>query len=338
MNLEDPSPSPRTLEHRLLRLLQAVRDTKDTSARAELNMLLRDIPEARPIMARLMVDEQTLISRLRDDVIVELLEPTRAQQTTPPMRSRWLAWRPLTAMTAGVVFGLFGASVLLGFGPGGRWTEKVTSLFRESFESGPTPLMTGVPQQLNQWSGDLSEVVGEQQGVKPAHGTKMIRMLRADFEGKSAAKLNTYGDLMKIVDVRPFTRETNGGEVVLSASALFNAANFPEAERYDGVVTLYAVDEIGYTEKNLLNESLAHSCSGPGLSLDRNPATWESATARLQLPAGTHFVVVKVSVLRWTKNKESLSTLPNPVNFSGHFVDDVRSSIHIRKIASNQRD
>ena len=338
MNLEDPSPSPRTLEHRLLRLLQAVRDTQHTSARAELNMLLRDNPEARPIMARLMVDEQALISRLREDGIVELLEPAPTHKTAPRMRTRWFAWRPLTAMTAGVVFGLFGASVLLGFGPGGRWTEKVTSLFVESFESGPTPLMTGVPQQLNQWSGDFSEVVGEQQGVKPAHGTKMIRMLRADFEGKSVTKMNTYGDLMKIVDVRAFTRETNGGEVVLSASALFNAANFPEAERYDGVVTLYAVDEIGYTEKNLLNDSLAHSCSGSGLSLDRNPATWESATARLQLPAGTHFVIVKVSVRRWTKNKESLSTLPNPVNFSGHFVDDVRSSIHVRKIASNQRD
>jgi hypothetical protein len=338
MNLEDPSPSPRTLEHRLLRLLQAVRDTQDTSARAELNMLLRDNPEARPIMARLMVDEEALISRLREDGIVELLEPAPTHKTAPRMRTRWLAWRPLTAMTAGVVFGLFGASVLLGFGPGGRWTEKVTSLFVESFESGPAPLMAGVPQELNRWSGDLSEVVGEQQGVKPAHGTKMIRMLRADFEGKSAAKLNTYGDLIKIVDVRAFTRETNGGEVVISASALFNAATFPEAERYDGVVTLYAVDEIGYTEKNLLKDSLAHSCSGPGLSLDRNPATWESATARLQLPTGTHFVVVKVSVRRWTKNKESLSTLPNPVNFSGHFVDDVRSSIHVRKIASNQRD
>jgi hypothetical protein len=338
MNLEDPSPSPRTLEHRLLRLLQAVRDTQHTSARAELNMLLRDNPEARPIMARLMVDEQALISRLREDGIVELLETAPTHKTAPRMRARWFAWRPLTAMTAGVVFGLFGASVLLGFGPGGRWTEKVTSLFVESFEGGPAPLVTGVPQQLNQWSGDFSELVGEQQGVKPAHGTKMIRMLRADFEGKSVTKMNTYGDLMKIVDVRAFTRETNGGEVVLSASALFNAANLPEAERYDGVVTLYAVDEIGYTEKNLLNDSLAHSCSGPGLSLDRNPATWESATARLQLPAGTHFVVVKVSVRRWTKNKESLSTLPNPVNFSGHFVDDVRSSIHVRKIASNLRD
>jgi hypothetical protein len=338
MNLEDPSPSPRTLEHRLLRLLQAVRDTQDTSARAELNMLLRDIPEARPIMARLMVDEQALIGRLREDGIVELLEPAPRHKTSPRMRTRWFAWGPLTAMTAGVVFGLFGASVLLGFGPGGRWTEKVTSLFVESFESGPVPLVTGVPQQPNQWSGDFSELVGEQQGVKPAHGTKMIRMLRADFEGKSLTKLNTYGDLMKIVDVRAFTPETNGGEVVLSASALFNAASFPEAERYDGMVTLYALDEIGSTEINLLKDSLAHSCNGLGLSLDRNPTTWESATTRLQLPAGTNFVVVKVSVRRMPKNKEPLSTLPNPITFSGHFVDDVRSSIHVRKIASNQRD
>lgn len=336
MSFEDPTASPRTLEHRLLRLLQAARDTQDASARAELNMLLRDIPEARPIMARLMVDEQALISRLRDDVIVELLEPTRAQQTTLPMRSRWLAWRPLTAVAAGILFGLFGASMV--FGGGGRWTEKVTSLFWESFESGPAPSVTGVPQQLNQWSGDFSELVGEQQGIKPAHGTKMIRMLRADFEGMSVTKLNTYGDLMKIVDVRPFTRETNGGEVVFSASALFNAATFPEAERYDGVVTLYAVDEIGSTEKNLLKNSLAHTCNGLGLSLDRNPTTWESATARLQLPAGTHFVILKVSVRPMPKNKEPLSTLPNPITFSGHFVDDVRASIHVRKVVSDQRD
>ena len=337
MNLEDPSPSPRTLEHRLLRLLQAVRDTQDTSARAELNMLLGDNPEARPIMARLMVDEQALISRLREDGIVELLEPAPTHKTAPRMRTRWLAWRPLTAMTAGVVFGLFGASVLLGFGPGGRWTEKVTSLFVESFESGPAPLVTGVPQQLNQWSGDFSELVGEQQGVKPAHGTKMARVLRSDFEGKISSKRNFQGDLMRVVDVRPFSREINGGEVVMSASALFNAAPFPEAERYDGVVTLYALGELGSTEKTLLEDSLAHSY-GLRPSLDRDPGTWEQATSRLQLPAGTEYVILKVSVRRWPKDKESQSSLPSPVTFAGHFVDDVRASIHVRKVVSDKRD
>jgi len=337
MNLEDPSPSPRTLEHRLLRLLQAVRDTQDTSARSELNMLLRDIPEARPIMARLMVDEEALISRLREDSIVELLEPAPTHKTAPRMRARWFAWRPLTAMTAGVVFGLFGASVLLGFGPGGRRQEKVVTLLQESFESGPAPLVTGVPQQLNQWSGDFSELVGEQQGVKPAHGTKMARVLRSDFEGKISSKRNFQGDLMRVVDVRAFSREINGGEVVMSASALFNASPFPETERYDGVVTLYALGELGSTEKTLLEDSLAHSY-GLRPSLDRDPGSWEQATSQLQLPAGTEFVILKVSVRRWPKDKESQSSLPSPVTFAGHFVDDVRSSIHVRKIASNLRD
>ena len=337
MNLEDPSPSPRTLEHRLLRLLQAVRDTQDTSARAELNMLLRDIPEARPIMARLMVDEQALISRLREDGIVELLEPAPTHKTAPRMRARWFAWRPLTAMTAGVVFGLFGASVLLGFGLGGRRQEKVTSLLAESFESGPAPLVTGVPQQLNQWSGDFSELVGEQQGVKPAQGTKMARVLRSDFEGKVSSKRNFQGDLMRVVDVRPFSRQINGGEVVMSASALFNAAPFPETERYDGVVTIYALDALGSTEKTLLEDSLAHSY-GLRPSLDRDPGTWEQATSRLQLPAGTEFVILKVSVRRWPKDKESQSALPSPVTFAGHFVDDVRASIHVRSTTPAQRN
>ncbi len=337
MNFEDPSSSPRTLEHRLLRLLQAARDTQDASARAELNMLLRDNPEARPIMARLMVDEEALISRLREDGIVELLEPAPTHKTAPRMRTRWFAWRPLTAMTAGVVFGLFGASVLFGFGPGGRRQEKVTSLLVESFESGPAPLITGVPQQVNQWSGDFSELVGEQQGVKPAQGTKMARVLRSDFEGKVSSKRNFQGDLMRVVDVRPFSRQINGGEVLMSASALFNAAPFPETERYDGVVTIYALDALGSTEKTLLEDSLAHSY-GLRPSLDRDPGTWEQATSRLQLPAGTEFVILKVSVRRWPKDKESQSSLPSPVTFAGHFVDDVRASIHVRNTTPAQRN
>jgi hypothetical protein len=337
MNLEDPSSSPRSLEHRLLHLLLAVRETQNPSARAELNMLLRENAEARPIMARLMVDEQALISRLREDGIVELLEPTRTPKPAPRIRTRWFARRPIMAMSAGILFGLFGASVLLGFGLGGLWPEKVIVLLQDGFEQGPAPLMTGVPQQLNQWSGDFSELVGEQQGVRPAHGTKMIRMLRSDYEGKISSKRNFQGDLMRIVDVRPFSREINGGEVVLSTSALFNAAPFPETERYDGVVTIYALGELGSTEKTLLEDSLAHSY-GLRPSLDQDPRTWEQANSRLQLPTGTEYVIVKVSVRRWPKDKESQSSLPSPVTFAGHFVDDVRAMIHVRKLTPTPRN
>ena len=337
MNLEDPSSSPRSLEHRLLRLFLAVRETQSPSARAELNMLLRENAKARPIMARLMVDEQALISRLREDGIVELLEPTRTPKPAPRIRTRWFARRPIMAMSAGILLGLFGASVLFGFGVVGRSSEKTITLLQESFEGGPPPLVKGVPQQVDLWSGDFSELASLQQGVKPAQGTKMIRVLRSDYEGKPSPKRNFQSDLMRVVDVRPFAREINGGEVVLSTSALFNAAPFPETERYDGVVTLYALGELGSTEKNLLTDSLAHSY-GIRPALDRDPATWEQAATRLQLPAGTEYVILKVSVRRWPTEKESQASLPSPVTFAGHFVDDVRASIHVRSTTPNQRN
>ena len=157
MNPDDSSSSHRSLEQRLLHLLQAVRDTHDTSARAELNTLLRENADARSTMARLMVDEQALISRLRDDSIVALLEPAPKAETPLRTSTRWFAWRPLTAAAAGLVIGLFSASMVFGFGA--RSVERVISLLQESFESGPAPMVKGIPQDVNLWSGDYSEVV-----------------------------------------------------------------------------------------------------------------------------------------------------------------------------------
>ena len=335
MNPDDSSSSHRSLEQRLLHLLQAVRDTRDTSARAELNTLLRENADARSTMARLMVDEQALTSRLRDDSIVALLEPAPAVETPLRTSPRWFAWRPLTSAAAGLVIGLFSASMVFGFGV--RSLEKVVSLLQESFESGPAPLVQGIPQEMNLWSGDYSEIVEKYEGVKPAQGTKMVRVLRSDFEGKASSMPNRQGDLSRVIDVRPFMREANGGEIVMTLSALFNAAPFPDSQRYDGVVTLYALGELGSTEESLLEDTLAHS-QGWCRSLDRDPSTWESASARLLLPTGTEFVMLKVSFRRWPKGSEDQPSLPDLMTFVGHFVDDVRASIRIRHTAPHQQN
>jgi hypothetical protein len=329
MKHDDSSSSHRSLEQRLLHLLQVVRDTHDTSARAELNTLLRENADARSTMARLMVDEQALISRLRDDSIVALLEPAPKAETPLRTSTRWFAWRPLTAAAAGLVIGLFSASMVFGFGVS-RSLEKVVLLLQESFESGPAPLVTGIPQELNVWCGDESELVETYEGMKPAQGKKMVRVLRSDFAGRVSSKPSQHGDLMRVVDVRPFLRDANGGEVVMTVSALFNAAPFPEAERYDGVVTLYALGQLGSTEENLYEEALALS-HGECRSLDRDPTTWQSASTRFLLPTGTEFVMMKMSFRRMPKGSELQSSLPDPVIFAGHFVDDVRASVTIRK-------
>ena len=251
-------------------------------------------------------------------------------------RTRWFSWRPLTAAAAGIMVGMFCTSVVFGFGVV-RSLERVVSLFQESFESGPAPLMTGIPQEVNLWSGDYSEIVERYDGVKPVQGTKMARVLRSDFEGKTSSKPSVQGDLMRGVDVRPFLREANGGEVVFTLSALLNTAPFLEAERYEGAVTLWALGPQLPTEESLMDDALAHSV-GLCRPLDRDPATWQRASTRLLLPPGTERVLLKVSFSPMSASGKSQSPLPDHVTFAGHFVDEVRASVNIRKAAPNQRN
>ena len=162
----------------------------------------------------------------------------------------------------------------------------------------------------------------------------MARVLRSDFKGKTSPKPSKQGDLMRVVDVRPFLREANGGEVVITLSALFNAAPFPDAEHYDGLVTLWALGSQFPTEENLMDDALAHSV-GLCRPLDHDPATWQSASARLLLPPGTERVLLKASFSPMPANGKSQSPLPDYETFAGHLVDDVRASVSIRNAASN---
>jgi hypothetical protein len=326
---QDPAVS---WEQRLLPLLENVRCGRDARARTELNALLRENSAARAVMARLLVDEQALIGRLRDDGILALLEPTASGgEAAPEILPRWLSRRSLAAAAAGIALGMFCTSMLFAYvAPS---IGKGIDLFRESFEAGPAPLVSGVPPAPEQWSGDYSETVPEQSGVKPAHGTKMVRLLRSDYDGRLTPRPSRQGDLMRVVDVRPYLRGALDGEAVLTLSALFNAGSFPKSESYDGMVTVYALgartDLRGATEDTIREEALAFSL-GVSSSLDRDAGTWQPASTRLLLPPGTEFVLLKVSFRRVAAQGESTSSLPDAITFPGHFVDDVRASLRIR--------
>jgi hypothetical protein len=86
-----------------------------------------------------------------------------------------------------------------------------------------------------------------------------------------------------------------------------------------------------------MEDALAHSV-GMCRPLDRDPATWQSVSTRLLLPPGTEMVLLKVSFSPKPDSGESLSQAPTHVSFAGHFVDDVRASVSIRKPVSNRRN
>lgn len=234
-------------------------------------------------------------------------------------RPVWLQWRPLAAAAAGIVFGILCTSVVFAYVA--PLAGKMVKLLQESFESGPAPLVTGVPVVPGRWSGDYSEVVGEQQGVKPEHGQRMLRFLRADYEGKANAG-GYVADVQQLIDLRPYQREFADGGAVLQLSAGFNAFEFPASESYGGLMSLHALDAEMVTsgfmdDRQMLNAESLAMASSSRLLLDRSPATWQRLTTELRLPPNTEFLLIRVGVTHVTKAQRRSE-------FDGHYLDDVR--------------
>jgi hypothetical protein len=221
------------------------------------------------------------------------------------------------------VCGIFCTSVVFAYvGPS---LGKVLPLLQDSFESGPSPEVTGMPREIGKWSGDFTEIVGGQQGVKMATGQKMLRFLRADFEGKAKPEGSYISELYQLVDVRGYRREFGDGGAVVQLSAVFDAMVFPEGENFTASVSLYALDSEGTTalrdnsSDNLAGKSLAMACSN-STRLDRDPKTWQSASAELRLPANTDFLLLRLFVVHTNPS-------PRRGTFGGHYLDDVRLTL-----------
>jgi hypothetical protein len=194
---------------------------------------------------------------------------------------------------------------------------------QESFESGPGPLVSGVPIEPGHWSGDYSAIVSEQQVAKPVSGEKMLRFLRADYEGRSIPSSHS-SDVFRLVDVRPYRREFADGGAVVQLSAVFNAAPFPEDENFSATLTIFALDaslvgtEMLKAENVLSTESLAFSRSTK-VVMDRDPTTWQKVSNELRLPPGTDYLMLRMGMSSDTKSQDKRRD-----SFAGHFADKVQ--------------
>jgi hypothetical protein len=243
--------------------------------------------------------------------------PTFQTKTRPG----WLTWQPFTAAAAGIVLGMICTSVLFAYVA--PLFGKVTTLLEDGFESGPAPLVTGVPVEIARWGGDYSEVVGEQREVRPAVGQKMLRFLRGDYEGKEIPSSHS-SDVFRLVDVRPYRHEFADGGAVVQLSAVFNAIAFAEDENYGATLTLFALDarlveDWGVKGENALStESLAFSRSTK-VVMDRDPSTWQRVSNELRLPPGTEYLLLRMGMSNDTKSPDIRKD-----SFAGHFADKVQ--------------
>jgi hypothetical protein len=307
---------PNSLDHQLLSLLQAVRDTQDASARTALNELLRTDTSARAAMARLMVDEQALMTRLRDDSIVSLLE-SKPSGVQPGMTrtQRWYAWRPLTAAAAGIVFGMLCTSVVFGYVAQRMGVQKTPlSVFNSSFEEDKHMLEDGLPGQIGQWGVDAAQIVAAEASVTPFKGEHMMRL-----EAIPREKLvkNHTSRVYQLIDLRSLPSIQGETEVEVAASFCGTQSNV--SSRY--LIRAIVLDEPPeLVAKNFWPKAESDGAVSESQRFDTVPGDsgWHTYSMKLRLPPGSQ----TLSLIFGAVPPEDAS---KPVLV--HYLDDVQVSL-----------
>jgi len=318
-------------------LIHAFLDGRATDAEVDrLNELLLADPAAREEYVRLAdvhsclaVDEQLWVEPARRTAHADRGTPN------PLVRPRAsLLGHPLPAAVVGLAVGLLGAS--LAFGYVAPLFLHMATLVNESFESGPAPISLGMPSKPGVWSGDLSTIVGPWQGVTPYSGDRMLRLLRADYPGKSrqetdpSRRVSHVADQWQLIDLRPHKADLAARGYVARLSAAMNAADFPGSETYRCSFSIHALD--AETAENLVTDD-PHGLSDASLAvvhatnalLDRDPRTWQIEGCELPVPADASYLMVRVAVMHAFEQRRE--------DFPGHFIDDVKLTLNSTGIA-----
>ncbi|MFI4876009.1 MAG: hypothetical protein ACIALR_11745 [Blastopirellula sp. JB062] len=201
-----------------------------------------------------------------------------------------------------------------------------TSLLYEDFESGVAPKTSGMPAEPGYWSGDFSEVVASHQGVQPPSGDKMLRILRADYEGKPDPEGSYCGDLLRLIDLRPYRKQIGDGNALVSATALFNTSLLPSNEEYRYSVGIIALPAEAAQDAAMLVAPMAERYSlamtRENLPLDYDPTTWQQGYSELKLSPDVDFLLIHISVT-YGHSPDSIRR----ISFAGHYIDDIHVTL-----------
>jgi hypothetical protein len=241
--------------------------------------------------------EERLGGLAEPDVDIEMA----VMATLRDRRSRWPAVSPpWLAAAAGLVIGLFGASVVWAFAhPKAMATaSRLLSLIDGSFEKGEGTIASGLPTTFGVWSGDRSEIVTGPE-ADPVEGKGVLRFVEAERE----PALPDYGaascDVYQLVDLRSLKSEGTTAETTLELSVRFRDGRLEQGETVKFFARIYLFTgspgslaaEWPITQKEALASASGGFDSGGG-----TPAAWLPVTTRVLMPEQADFAVVHLLV------------------------------------------
>lgn len=224
-------------------------------------------------------------------------------------RSLWFQWRPLMAAAAGLVIGLFSASVVFGFVVQ-RGVEKRTpvAVFEPGFESAQMLLANGFPGGPGQWSGDAAHVVAAENGVPTKEGKFMLRL-----EPLSKGVPRIY----QVLDLQSLPSAAGGESREIEVSASFATAGAEASVRY--VIRAFAVTEAPENLDAALVDPREEAIALVTRGVDVMPGTkgWQTFSVKIQVPRAARSLVLFFGV----------RTPDKAARTSPHYLDDVRVSL-----------
>jgi hypothetical protein len=227
--------------------------------------------------------------------------------TTHP--SVWRQWRLLTAAAAGLLIGLFSASMVFGFVVQ-RGVEKRTPLavFEPGFENPQMPLANGFPAGPARWSGDVARVVAAENGVSPKEGKFMLRL-----EPMSKGAPRVY----QVLDLQSVPSGAGGDLREIEISASFATSVAESSVRH--MIRVFAVTEAPENLDSAWFDRRDESIASTTRGLDVMPGTkgWQTFSVRIQVPRAARSLVLFFGA----------RTPDKAARKSPHYLDDVRVSL-----------
>lgn len=237
-------------------------------------------------------------------------ESARELITAPVLKPKlaWFSWRPLsTASAAGLVLGIFGASLVLGFADDQHVAKQ--TLLHESFEDAALPRESGLPTRADIWAGDLLEPRTATERVKPANGEHMITLPQVTKEKRRLSYAFHF------IDVSGLPRPTSGRTRQIEVTAKFHCELPGIKDRLQVKLAAFdvAVAEARDIWLNGDTDELALMDVTKTVKTDPAKFGWTSVRTAIDLPADAQVLLLcfAAGVAHGDKSKVD------------HFLDDV---------------
>lgn len=239
---------------------------------------MRDDPTKRQLFAETQVRSMAMHDRFRQEAF--RVEPA------PKRKLTWIT-RPITAMAAGLVIGLFSASIVWAISAPKATTERLFSLLNGSFDE--NRLERGFPHRTGFWSGDEAAIRdGQLRFIAPGSDS-------GDPTGRAISC-----DVFQLVDLRPLRHALSpDGDSVLELSADFLDARAPNSKpsvSFFGQLYLFAGDpgSLHQTWPQSIPEALA-SGSVQVTTLGSDAKGTRTLIAKCLIPAQADFAVIQIA-------------------------------------------